>query len=258
MNKTNSALELQKATTRILRWRIPLFIALIANVAILARLAVAPAGAAAGQPMATTVPVAPHSPALRPSNTTPAVQPVQSSVAPKTTTSNIAEHALPIPQVDRQTLRTPGPHMPATEKPSTSIVGPTEPALQVDLTAHPAHAAPLNVSDYMPDLSDLADRWWPALESTAEAAAQFAAAQHPQAGELAIGNYSQNGVPVSFLLDGRVYTLHPGESHLFPLGTSWNIQFHRGGALGNISEPLTPGKYQFVVGADGWTLQPAR
>lgn len=258
MNQTNTALELQIATTRILRWRIPLFLALIANIAILARLAFAPAGAVAAQPTTTTVPCTHHSPALAPTSTTPTEQLARSSTTPKTTTSDITAHTLTVPRVDRQALRTPGQHASLTVQPSTSIGESNESTPPDNLSATPAQTVPLNMSDYLPDLSDLADRWWPVLESTAEAAAQLAAAQQAQTGGLSISNAAENRVPVSFLLDGRVYTLHPGESHQFPAATSWNIQFHRGGTFGNADEPLAPGEYQFVVGADGWKLQPTR
>ena len=228
MNQTNTALEFSDATRRILRWRIPLFFALIANIAILARLAFLPAGAAASQPEAASASLANRSPALQPSDSDPANPTGRSSASATTATSDIATHALNAPEMDLKAM----------------------------------------VSDYLPDVSDMASRWWPAIESAAEAAGRLAATQQPPAqqpstqqprlGHLSIGNVQQNGVPVSFVLDGRVYTLHPGESHQFPVGTSWSIQFHRGGAFGNASEPLTPGEYQFAVGPDGWALRSAR
>jgi hypothetical protein len=222
MNQTNTALEFSNATRRILRWRIPLFFALIANIAFLARLAFVPTGAVAAQPEPASASIANRSPALQPSDSDP-VNPLGRTSAPATTaTSDIATHALSVPEMDLNAM----------------------------------------VSDYLRHVSDLASRWWPAIESVAEAAARHAATQQPLTqqpplGHLSIGNGQQNGVPVSFVLDGRVYTLHPGESHQFPVGTSWSIQFHRGGAFGNASEAVTPGEYQFVVGPDGWALRPA-
>lgn len=263
MNQSNSAHELEMATTRMLRWRIPLFVALIINIAVLTRLAFAPAGAVAAlpvpQPKSVVQSVVQPGGAL-PTADTPAVGlPVPSaSAAPTTASADAAAPAEPTPQTDLSAMHRSDSSAPLSADFATAVVEPRAFTATSDGSTTAAHPAPLPMTDYMPDWTDLADRWWPVLEATAQAALQAAASQPSQAGELTIGNVSQNGAPVSFLVEGRVYTLHPGESHQFPLGTSWNIQFHRGGAFGNTSAELTPGKYQFVVGTTGWALQPVR
>ncbi len=268
MNQTNTALEFSNATRRILRWRIPLFFALIANIAFLGRLAFVPAGAVAAQPETASASIANRSPALQPSDSDPANPIGRTSASATTATSDIATHALNAPEMDLKAIQMAGPSVSPPVAPSTPVAGASEPAAKTNLPTTPSHATASEVPDYLPDVSDLATRWWPAIESVAEAAARHAATQQPPAqqppaqqpplGHLSIGNVQQNGVPVSFVLDGRVYTLHPGESHQFPVGTSWSIQFHRGGAFGNASEAVTPGEYQFVVGPDGWALRPDR
>jgi hypothetical protein len=277
MNQTNTALEFSNATRRILRWRIPLFFALIANIAFLARLAFVPTGAVAAQPEPASASIANRSPALQPSDSDPVNPLGRSSTSATTATSDIATHALSVPEVDLNAMQMAGPSVSPLVATSTLVAGASEPAAKTNLPTAPSHATTSEVLDYLPDVSDLATRWWPVIESVAEAAARHAATQQPLTqqpltqqpltqqpltqqpplGHLSIGNGQQNGVPVSFVLDGRVYTLHPGESHQFPVGTSWSIQFHRGGAFGNASEAVTPGEYQFVVGPDGWALRPA-
>lgn len=214
MNQTNTAIELKNATRRILRWRFPLIIALLANIGMVARTVTLPGGAEASQPAAATVAFGHRSPLV-----------------------DVARHDQP-PQPTLPTVPL------ATERPSTPSV--------------PVNATTFNAADFVPDLTLLAARWWPTIESTAEAAAQLAAAHLPLNGELTVSNVQQNGLPVTFLVDGRVYTLHPGESHMFPAGTAWNLQFHRGGTFGTTQQALTPGAYQFVVDSTGWSLQPSR
>jgi hypothetical protein len=71
---------------------------------------------------------------------------------------------------------------------------------------------------------------------------------------LTIRNALENEEPVSFLVNGRVCELRPGEAHEFAADTSWTVQFHRGGSFGNAKQTLTPGDYRFVVTDQGWDL----
>jgi len=232
MNQTNPAVELKIATSRLLRWRIPLFLALIANISLAARMAFLPVGAVAAQPTIAVAPTATHKPAGTSTDLGPATPSGAPQTSPETSAIDIAKYALSASQTESRA------------NPPASA------------TSSPAQKPSTHVLEYVPALTELATDWWPAVESAAEAAGRVAAAQLPQAGGLTISNRQQNGVPVSFLVDGRVYTLHPGESHLFPVGTSWELQFHRGGPFGTTRESFPPGTYQFVAGPEGWTLQP--
>ena len=69
---------------------------------------------------------------------------------------------------------------------------------------------------------------------------------------------SENEGPVSFLVNGRVCELQPGEAHEFAAGTSWIVQFHRGESFGNAEQTLGPGVFHFVVTDQGWDLNAAR
>ncbi|MHB0955562.1 MAG: hypothetical protein ACYC0X_04210 [Pirellulaceae bacterium] len=72
--------------------------------------------------------------------------------------------------------------------------------------------------------------------------------------QLTMRNAQENEGPVIFLVDGRVCELQPGEAHEFAAGTSWRVQFHRGGSFGNVERTLAPGNYRFVITHQGWDL----
>ena len=72
---------------------------------------------------------------------------------------------------------------------------------------------------------------------------------------LTLRNSLENGGPVSFLVNGRVYELLPGEAHEFSTGESWDVKFHRGESLGNDQRTLRRGVYRFIVTEHGWDLQ---
>ena len=68
-------------------------------------------------------------------------------------------------------------------------------------------------------------------------------------------NPSDSGGAVSFKVNGRVCELWPGEAHVFTLGDTWDIQYHRGGSFGNARRQLAQGVYRFVVTDHGWDLE---
>jgi hypothetical protein len=59
---------------------------------------------------------------------------------------------------------------------------------------------------------------------------------------------------VSFLVDGKVHTLAPGELRKFDDEADHVVRFHRGGDLGQALHELSSGTYHFKVSRDGWTL----
>ena len=62
--------------------------------------------------------------------------------------------------------------------------------------------------------------------------------------------------PLSYSLNGHVYTIQPGYSQTFPNDRAWTIEFKRGGDDSEVaSYPLNSGLYTFVAGPRGWDLQ---
>ena len=62
--------------------------------------------------------------------------------------------------------------------------------------------------------------------------------------------------PLSYSLNGHVYTIKPGYSQTFPNDRDWKIEFKRGDDASEVaSYPLATGNYTFVAGPNGWDLQ---
>ena len=62
--------------------------------------------------------------------------------------------------------------------------------------------------------------------------------------------------PLSYSLNGHVYTIKPGYSQTFPNDRDWKIEFKRGDDASEVaSYPLSTGNYTFVAGPIGWDLQ---
>jgi hypothetical protein len=75
-------------------------------------------------------------------------------------------------------------------------------------------------------------------------------------GQLVLANPEFNEVPVSFLVDGAVHTLDPGQSQVLAAGSARLIRYHRGLTFGSDRHEVSEGRYAFVATAQGWTLQP--
>jgi hypothetical protein len=71
---------------------------------------------------------------------------------------------------------------------------------------------------------------------------------------LAIFNPADTGATLSFLVNGELVVLQPGEHREFNGSSSWQIDFHRGGDFGNASRVVTHGKYRFSATNSGWAL----
>ncbi|MHB8969330.1 MAG: hypothetical protein ACYC3X_03900 [Pirellulaceae bacterium] len=118
----------------------------------------------------------------------------------------------------------------------------------------------------MPDATGMAD---PAAVPNTTMVVEPPAASHAGASPLpyqvdspptglTIRNASENKETVRFLINGRVCELQPGEAHDFAAGTAWNVKFHRGESFGNAQQTLVPGIYRFVVTDQGWDLESHR
>ena len=68
-------------------------------------------------------------------------------------------------------------------------------------------------------------------------------------------NPSETGGAVHYLVNGKIYSLEPGETHNLGSGDSFYIQFHRGEDFGNAEYTLVSGTYAYQVTEDGWDLQ---
>jgi hypothetical protein len=257
MNPSNPAVELQNATSRLLRCRLPLLLALIVNVTLVARWPLVQLGAIAPQPassraVASALPLSGHDDAVAPSPTvvpqsTPAIAPTTITEPTRSTSPSEPTAVATCAPAAIQEV-----NLPATEP--KVAVPPTS-----NVTEAPAANTP-SENTHAPSVTSLksaADRWWPAIASAWQLLPTSSATK-PRVTGLTIRNLPGNEVPVRFLVNGRIYSLLPGESHSFADGTSWDLQYHHGGAFGNARQTLNPGDYQFVVGNTGWSLEPVR
>lgn len=72
----------------------------------------------------------------------------------------------------------------------------------------------------------------------------------------AIVNSSDASLTVRFLVNGELVALLPGERRELSGGDAWVVRFHRGGEYGAATEILYGGEHRFVVGSQGWQLEP--
>jgi hypothetical protein len=74
----------------------------------------------------------------------------------------------------------------------------------------------------------------------------------PQPANITISNPTTNGIALSYMLDGQVFTMQPGQ--IQKLERTATIDFNRGGAFGNARYSLTDGVYTFTPSGIGWEL----
>lgn len=79
----------------------------------------------------------------------------------------------------------------------------------------------------------------------------------PHVNQLVLHNPLENDGVVQFLVDRIVHVLHPGETLELASPQEWHILFHRGDMFGNEEHWLAGGSYVFSVSEDGWSLSPA-
>lgn len=71
---------------------------------------------------------------------------------------------------------------------------------------------------------------------------------------LTLHNPHRSGGQIYYMVDGKVYSLYPGQAHELEGGPTWLVEFHRGGSFGDVIETLSGGSYVFQVSDNGWTL----
>jgi hypothetical protein len=79
--------------------------------------------------------------------------------------------------------------------------------------------------------------------------------RRPDPTNLILRNRPGNHAPVRFLVQGRPRELWPGEVLELPPAGPWTVEFHRGGDLEDTQRVLDPGAYQFEVTRSGWDLR---
>ena len=77
---------------------------------------------------------------------------------------------------------------------------------------------------------------------------------HFSGGPIKITNPAANGVTLTYLLDGAVYTIPPGYSQDLLEDRAWVIQFSRGANLEEAQYGLQSGRYTFTSTENGWEL----
>ena len=67
-------------------------------------------------------------------------------------------------------------------------------------------------------------------------------------------NPPQNGVPLSFMVNGQSYTVPPGTTQNLTISPGQTISFDRGNGQGTTTYSLSPGVYTFTPASQGWEL----
>jgi hypothetical protein len=69
-----------------------------------------------------------------------------------------------------------------------------------------------------------------------------------------VQNPEGNKAKVSYVIDGVSYELKPGESRPHAITAKSQIQYNRGGTLGNVHYQLSTGTYRFAIQARSWQV----
>lgn len=69
-----------------------------------------------------------------------------------------------------------------------------------------------------------------------------------------VANPMKNDASISFVADGRRFTLAPGYQQVVRRGGTVEVRFDRGGSFGTARYTLRNGSFQFLVGDEGWNL----
>jgi hypothetical protein len=67
-------------------------------------------------------------------------------------------------------------------------------------------------------------------------------------------NPPDTGTAVYYRINDRDFTLNPGQMHRLTGGSSWGVDFHRGGQFGRQTYAIGPGTYHFGPSNRGWDL----
>lgn len=92
--------------------------------------------------------------------------------------------------------------------------------------------------------------------SSSSTSTQFSTPSKLSAGTIKLVCPKTAGGPLTYSLNGHVYTIQPGYSQTFRDDRDWTLEFKRGGEGSEIArQSLTAGTYEFAVGTAGWELQ---
>lgn len=233
MSNFLQASQLRNEARRLLRYRMPLMLAVLCNFLLLIRFPFAHSQTEAGPlPAPATVP--------RGSDASLPDTPTPDTPTPDTPTPNTPTLNGPTPNGPTDHPAHPTRHIDAPD--TANATGRTTGATQRDLVRTGA-------SRWVQTLRTSFARWRDGLEPK-----PASAPARPAHSELTLRNPRGNDGPVSLLVNSRLCTLGPGEAHAFTDGSAWVVQFHRGGTFGNAELTLTSGRYDFVVTDHGWTL----
>jgi hypothetical protein len=126
---------------------------------------------------------------------------------------------------------------PGGGNPNLEPVEPAEEEAQPPLVEEAVFSYPEN------DLSPTADPLPPGVERVSERAAPV------------LANSANSGVPVNFVVNGKVHRLAPGEELQLEGIDAWVVRFDRGGTFGVAQMTLYEGRHEFRVSRAGWELQ---
>ncbi len=276
--------ELRAEAKRLLRYRLPLILAVLVNLVFLVRAPIAGMRAETAPPQnvetTTSEPTGPTSPARTPrSSARVNATNRNTQVAPSAAAVTSVPNKLAPPNIS-PSLRSAG----VSPFSFTSTWGTTGQRLFARWSVPLRQSAPAPAQVVLPQSNATPDTTTTSRSTaTPEPLAATQAAPAPPANQsdlpktlpapqpafpptvvaspptaLTIRNARENEGPVSFLVNGRVCELQPGEAHEFAAGTSWIVQFHRGESFGNAEQTLGPGVFHFVVTDQGWDLEAAR
>jgi hypothetical protein len=68
-------------------------------------------------------------------------------------------------------------------------------------------------------------------------------------------NPRETGGDIHYALDGKLFSLRPGEYHEATVGTAHEVEFHRGNDLGYAKRVIREGVFVFAVDSTGWNLK---
>jgi hypothetical protein len=230
MNDFLQASQLRDEARRLLRYRVPLTLAVLCNLVLLIRFPFARSQTnAAPPPPPAAAQVASD---LLPPNPPPAVAPADRPALP-------AAAAVPT--------------APDVSPPQAVNIGTADIADASRRLAHATQRGLVQVatSPWAQTLRASFAHW--SAERQRERAAPAPVPPPRQA--LTLRNLRDNGGPVRLLVNGRICELGPGEAHEFTNEPAWVVQFHRGEDFGDEQRTLTGGSYDFIVTDQGWALQ---
>ena len=194
-------------------------------------------------------------------------------VAPKAGSPPTAEVESPQPAQEVATAPVPLPTLPEASPP-TPLIAPSATASSSELPVDGLQKAVMSLEPLLAQVREVFSEFPFAASSKSPAA-------HPQtspnsefpsdAGQvfpaqseksdppvLRLVNPSETGGDVHYAVDGKSFSLRPGEYHELPREAARQIDFHRGDDFGYAKQVLREGTYVFSVGKAGWDLAPGK